>query len=324
MQAARDTPDYLIYYMPVDTGNQLRVNWPTFNKNTKIMSGASGGGGGAGMWQGIAQAASSVMGLLDGAFNRRATKRNNEDQRIWSKHMWQLENAYNHPKEQMERLRQAGLNPNLVYGNGSAANTAGSASVPSTDPLPSLNIAESLGGAMSGYIDTQMKNAQINNLGKQSSVMDADIAQKLSSAAFTKAQTARSAFDLKFSQDMRDTSADAMYESVRQQKLKNLEYEITNANLPRQLQQNYLESLSRIRSAQFQNQLQKAQTDMVRDDLRYREKNMQPNDPLWARQLDRLYNSSHHKRVMKNLGKAKDWMSGEAINYIAKRAVIGN
>ena len=36
---------------------------------------------------------------------------------------WNRTNAYNHPLEQMNRLRQAGLNPNLIYGRG-ADNTA--------------------------------------------------------------------------------------------------------------------------------------------------------------------------------------------------------
>lgn len=42
--------------------------------------------------------------------------------------MWNLQNAYNDPSAQMERLQKAGLNPNLVYGGGNVSgNTAGSA-----------------------------------------------------------------------------------------------------------------------------------------------------------------------------------------------------
>lgn len=32
--------------------------------------------------------------------------------------MWNMNNAYNDPSAQMERLKQAGLNPNMVYGGG--------------------------------------------------------------------------------------------------------------------------------------------------------------------------------------------------------------
>ena len=42
--------------------------------------------------------------------------------------MWNMQNAYNAPKAQMERLQEAGMNPNLVYGSGNVTgNTAGSA-----------------------------------------------------------------------------------------------------------------------------------------------------------------------------------------------------
>lgn len=41
--------------------------------------------------------------------------------------MWNMQNAYNAPKEQMVRLQAAGMNPNLVYGSGNVTgNTAGS------------------------------------------------------------------------------------------------------------------------------------------------------------------------------------------------------
>lgn len=34
---------------------------------------------------------------------------------------WNMQNEYNHPAKQMERLQASGLNPNLVYGNGADA-----------------------------------------------------------------------------------------------------------------------------------------------------------------------------------------------------------
>lgn len=49
-----------------------------------------------------------------------------EDEFKRNKEMWNLQNAYNDPSAQMQRLRAAGLNPNLVYGTGNVAgNNAG-------------------------------------------------------------------------------------------------------------------------------------------------------------------------------------------------------
>lgn len=36
--------------------------------------------------------------------------------------MWNMQNAYNAPKQQMSRLQEAGLNPNLMYGKGTPGN----------------------------------------------------------------------------------------------------------------------------------------------------------------------------------------------------------
>lgn len=41
-------------------------------------------------------------------------------------YMWMKNNQYNSPIEQRKRLQAAGLNPNLVYGNGVTGNTSGS------------------------------------------------------------------------------------------------------------------------------------------------------------------------------------------------------
>lgn len=60
---------------------------------------------------------------------------------------WNRENEYNAPKAQMERLRDAGLNPNLVYGNGN--NTAGTAaSSPSYGLAEAPNIIGEIGKVM--------------------------------------------------------------------------------------------------------------------------------------------------------------------------------
>lgn len=67
--------------------------------------------------------------------NYRYTTKTNEQQFEYQKAMqdyayqqnllqWERENAYNDPSEQMKRLANAGLNPNLVYGNGATTLSA--------------------------------------------------------------------------------------------------------------------------------------------------------------------------------------------------------
>lgn len=47
-------------------------------------------------------------------------------QNDWNLQQWNRENEYNSPLEQMKRLEAAGLNPNLVYGNGATTLSASS------------------------------------------------------------------------------------------------------------------------------------------------------------------------------------------------------
>lgn len=56
--------------------------------------------------------------------NRRAYERNLEQ--------WNLENSYNSPSAQMDRLRDAGLNPNLIYGSTDGGTAAHSPQLEST------------------------------------------------------------------------------------------------------------------------------------------------------------------------------------------------
>lgn len=76
----------------------------------------------------------NMIGNLVGAnkqsdANIHAAKRQFQWQRAWQRE--QLE--YNSPKNQMLRFQEAGLNPNLMYGQGSPGNWEGSASVPNID-----------------------------------------------------------------------------------------------------------------------------------------------------------------------------------------------
>lgn len=82
---------------------------------------------------------------------------------------WNKQNAYNTPLKQMERLKLAGLNPNLVYGNGSVANTADApkvAEVKESD-MGSRSIAQ--------YTDLKQKALQNDILEKQAQYYDAQI-----------------------------------------------------------------------------------------------------------------------------------------------------
>lgn len=82
----------------------------------------------AGVTAGAQLVSQGINAISTGSMNRR-TRRFTE--RMWNLQgqreldYWNLQNAYNDPSAQMARLRNAGLNPNLVYGTGATTEAAG-------------------------------------------------------------------------------------------------------------------------------------------------------------------------------------------------------
>lgn len=77
--------------------------------------------------------------------------------------MWNKANAYNTPAAQMQRFKDAGLNPNLIYGQGSSGNSPNvlpqyHAPTQRYDYEPSVNLPQML----SSYLDTKIKSAQVD------------------------------------------------------------------------------------------------------------------------------------------------------------------
>lgn len=77
------------------------------------------------------------------------------------KKMFNMINEYNAPKAQMQRLEEAGLNPNLIYG--SKGQSGGMASSPSVASAPNT----------SRYVDARVKQAQ-----RDLTLVNADIAKQ--------------------------------------------------------------------------------------------------------------------------------------------------
>lgn len=101
---------------------------------------------------------------------------------------WNLANDYNHPIQQMERLRAAGLNPNLVYGSGSV--TGNTTSAPS---LVGGGYGNSTQNFMTGLKNTfglLQDNANVQSTFAQARASNAAAVSSGAQAANLNAQTA--------------------------------------------------------------------------------------------------------------------------------------
>lgn len=121
---------------------------------------------------------------------------------------WNRENAYNSPTAQMERLKQAGLNPNLVYGGGATTLSAHSPSVPvakvegqkpiDLDLLGTIQAAQNMSIAKQNNILTTNKtNAEILNLQQQNSNLKSQDEVNRANAAYIAQQQFKSMAELK-------------------------------------------------------------------------------------------------------------------------------
>lgn len=96
-------------------------------------------------------------------FNFMLAKTQNE----WNLQQWERSNEYNNPLNQMNRLKQAGLNPNLVYGNGAGQSVAApnpqlTAGQPSTpQDLSLMTQRPTVGQVMSEALQNRAVQAQI-------------------------------------------------------------------------------------------------------------------------------------------------------------------
>lgn len=76
--------------------------------------------------------------IIGGIFGNQARRREADRAFKRSKEMFDYQNRYNTPARQMQRLKQAGLNPALMYGQGTTGNAQG---FPQQAPAQQLNVA---------------------------------------------------------------------------------------------------------------------------------------------------------------------------------------
>lgn len=122
--------------------------------------------------QGVLSALPLVGGIFSAIGQRKGQERQfkydkklAEMQFQQQKRMWDEANAYNTPQMQMERFKAAGLNPNLIYGSGSASSGSTSTSLPvysQSRTKMDYNVAQALPDMISRYQDIKLRQAQID------------------------------------------------------------------------------------------------------------------------------------------------------------------
>jgi hypothetical protein len=271
-----------------------------------------------------------------------ATGKQNKKSRAFSREMyektkadniaaWNAQNEYNSPQAQMDRLKAAGLNPNMVYDKGGAIQAAGNISTPDVQgaQFRTPDFGSIGSNAVQGYFDTKIKQAQYDNLlAANTSIQQEAIlkaAQTLAATESTKGQSiANLLAETNFQYSVEgaklaneQTRANTQYtlsENERKAAMQAPTLEAAVANVLKikaetantQAQKGYINQT--IKNLQQDNRLKLFEEDLAKQGI-YK------NDPLWSRALAQFIEGLSGGMSMKDLGKkAGGWFNNSTKN----------
>lgn len=118
----------------------------------------------------LSQGINAVTTIGQNKKNRQFAEKMYNIQRGHALEDYAMQNQYNSPAEQMRRLKEAGLNPNLVYGNGAVATGGSVRSSSNANPQTEAPRVD-LGNAVTKYLTAKIQDAQYDNLTAQNKVL---------------------------------------------------------------------------------------------------------------------------------------------------------
>jgi hypothetical protein len=237
---------------------------------------------------------------------RKFAEKDREIQRQYALQDYATMNEYNSPRAQMARFKEAGLNPNLIYGQTNEGATVRSTEQAKWNPeTPQFDVGSALTGGIQTYNDLRMANANLDLIAKEGAVKTADVAYKTAMTSQVAAQTAKTEWEAKTAESIANYSAQTAEANLRKIMT---DTAFTAQQIDINLQKNEREALSNaqslregvIRMAQMRIQNAKTQAEtenakaMLKNietdnklkeaDIRLKDQNLQPGDPLIIRQ----------------------------------------
>lgn len=289
----------------------------------------------------IAAAIGAGSNLVGGAVNAFSTANQNRKSRDWSEKMyekqkqdnyvmWNMQNEYNTPANQLQRMKDANLNPHLFYGQGNPGNAA---PIPTPDVqspqfrTPEWGNAVSSAGLafMNAIYDLDIKQAQIDNLKAQNTVIHQDAMLKAVLGDDRR-------FDLNYKSRMEDVSAEAAKERLRQTKVsidlsirEDARRAAANSSSIEEAAQRMLSMQAERGMIPYRKGQMAASTaesrerinQMLKDgklkdlDIELRNLRINPQDPMWARMIGGVLTDIYESPSLGDLGSSIwKWLSG--------------
>lgn len=273
----------------------------------------------------VGSIAGSLLGGLFGSSSQsKANKANIQMQRetnelqyrmfneanAWNENMWNMQNEYNTPAAQAQRLKEAGINPAFVFGNGSISEAGGvsSASPPSlgTPKVTPYDWNPAIHTAVDAFMQSQMQSAQIKMLGAQE--RNLEIQNQLDEMSLLK----------KIHSLNIDNETKQQYLDFYKSTFKAREYAVTANN--DMLDQSLAESKQRVTSMQLNDKLQRALAD---SQLKLTDKQIWSISQYVSQHWAEIGQMSRQIDIQENDQKSRDyWLGTSVLNEIDRTGVM--
>lgn len=253
-------------------------------------------------------ASTGISALAQGSINKKTRKYNLQQyqkERADALNDWNRNNSYNSPASQMQRYKEAGLNPNLIYGQQNTADPVRSTNTAPWNPR-APNIDLNAGPTISAFYDTRMKQAETDNMIKQGDVLTQEKLLKAAQTAATVQGTSTNEFQLGQAQKLSSISLETAAEELRGKLISNNNQiqqnerneAITSSNI-KEAAERILEIRARVLKTQTDNKnaqleyqrIQKTIDNLDKDsalkqmDMELRKRGITPSDPMYMRML---------------------------------------
>lgn len=130
-------------------------------------------------------AGANFLGGLFGSSAQESANRTNimlqREAQAWNESMWQKQNEYNTPAAQIQRMREAGLNPALMYSQGNVGNAESVKSVSPAQVQPVTGLSQGIASAGDAIADGIIKMEQVKQMRAQTRMLQAKADQTVAS-----------------------------------------------------------------------------------------------------------------------------------------------
>lgn len=279
-----------------------------------------------------------VTQMFTNSANRRFQEHMYDRQRQDALADWNMQNAYNLPAAQMARLKAGGLNPNLVYGNGSSAVTSqgmprGATPSGTSGTAPRFDITGMFPMLMY-QLKSEMQAQQIENLKTQNLVLSTQAGKNVAQTGNIEVDTELKRFQLNMSETLKDVNVALANGNLARINIGNQVALDANERAAAMNSQNLQIAIERVIQLRWQNETNPLKKELLQEqiravrtsaDLRELTVNLQKkgftwSDPYWVRVgstiIDNVISGKPLPRRELKDSELKDWFGeGTPMSY---------